>query len=54
MNSIKNNSEQLVRASDLDRWVRQADEYRELYMNSQTEILNQAERYEHIIGDLKA
>lgn len=28
----------LVNASDLDRWVRQADEYRELYLKSEMEL----------------
>ena len=30
--------QQLVNASDLDRWVKQADEYRELYMKSEMEL----------------
>jgi hypothetical protein len=28
----------LVNASDLDRWVKQADEYRELYMKAEQEL----------------
>ena len=43
----------LVNASDLDRWVRQADEYRELYMKSEMELQAQSERYEMIIAELK-
>ena len=44
----------LVNASDLDRWVGQADEYRELYMKSEMELQCQSERYEMIIAELKA
>jgi hypothetical protein len=43
----------LVNASDLDRWVRQADEYRDLYMKSEMELQAQSERYEMIIAELK-
>ncbi len=43
----------LVNASDLDRWVKQADEYRDLYLKSEMELQVQAERYEMIIAELK-
>ena len=44
----------MVNASDLDRWVKQADEYRELYLKSEMELQAQSERYELIIADLKS
>lgn len=42
-----------MNASDLDRWVRQAEDYRELYEKAELELQEQAERYENIIADIK-
>ncbi|TNV82192.1 hypothetical protein FGO68_gene9048 [Halteria grandinella] len=51
--SEDNSIQQLVNASDLDRWVRQAEDYRELYEKAELELQEQAERYENIIADIK-
>lgn len=42
-----------MNASDLDRWVRQAEDYRELYEKAEQELQEQADRYENIIADIK-
>lgn len=48
-----NSIHQLVNASDLDRWVKEAEEYQQLYLQAQSDLENQAERYEQIISLMK-